>query len=1175
MSETNPPAENEAPQSLPGPNEPAGQPGQRLRRILNSPQVDSSEIPLTRPLPADLAAPGGVSPAPAPEPVSPPAAETTAASEDRAPTHPIAPFINDVEAPTSDAAAPASPTAQVPRPPAAPVPPFTADATFPMSAQLPQETRPTFSSGLAPTLPPPAGSANPPLPNPVQQVDPNATRVTPAAYRPNQAAPSQPSYPRPPARPPTQASQARPAYPPQPTQRRVGANTAPPRPTPRPAQPARPAKARGGGSTLGCLMRLLIIFMFIVTVVVVLGSAFAIYQYYTIAASLPSVEDLQKRASQFETTRILDRNGNTLYEIIDPNAGRRTYIPLEKISPFLVAATIATEDKDFYSHPGFDPLALIRALWQNYTVGDIASGASTITQQLARMLLLTPQERNQRTVQRKAREIVLSAELTRRYSKEEILEIYLNEIFYGNMSYGIQAAAETYFGTSATKLDLGQSAFLAGLGQAPSVYDVYTNKAQTLGRFESVMNLMFELSQERNCIVVSTHVSPVCVNAVEAAAALDEIEKYNFVPRQTAFRSPHWVTYVRSLLEAQFDPQTIYRSGFTVTTTLDPYLQEQGEKIVKDQVSKLADKKVSDGALVAIRPGTGEILAMVGSADFYNDKIAGQVNMAVSPRQPGSSIKPLTYVAAFEKGWNPATVIWDVPSEFPPSGDPSDTRAPYKPVNYDGKAHGPVSIRTALANSYNISAVKALQFIGLYNQGGLIPFARRMGITTLTRPDYGLALTLGGGDVTPLELTSAYSVFANSGRRMPTYAISKITDYKGQTVFEYKPPAGEQVVRPEHAFLISSIMTDTTARVPMFGTNPVINLPFPAAVKTGTTNDFRDNWTVGYTADVAVGVWVGNADYTPMVNTTGLTGAAPIWADFMKVAIQTLTGGKPAPFIKPAGVVERAICDISGTEPSQSCPKQRGEYFAFDQLPPSKDQDFWMKVKIDTWTGLKASAACGEFTDEKAALNVTDKWAVKWIRETDQGKAWANSNGFGTNVFFVPERECRLEDPHPKVVFSNLAENQVVTSLPLDIYAVVDAPDFKDFQLSGSIGDNLVDVKKLGDAINKPAKDPTKIYSWDLKDIPTGKFTLIIRLNSTRDGYYAKKYLHLDNQVPTPTPTSTPTATPTITPTLTPTPTLTRTPTLTPTITLTPSPSNTPQPATSTPTPSPTASKTP
>ncbi len=1182
MSDSNPSMPKEPPADRSAANEPKTQPGQRLRRILTSRQEDSGPIPLSPEVAPQDPKIGPISqPQLSPFPPFAPNLEQTAGQllpslpGDTGPNQEnhLPPF--DPEGSGANLILPEVKGG------APVISPFTGETT-PTPIHPVEQTRPNLAKDPnAPTLPPiqpPSGG----LPNRVNQVDPNATRVTLAAYHTGNSGQQPATGPsRPPLRPavPTVPPPQYPQYapPPQPTLTRPPLT---PPPAQRLARSAAPSQPRSGRATWGCLVRALLIVMVMVTMLGVLGSAFAIYQYFNIASTLPSVEDLRKRASQFETTRILDRNGNTLYEIIDPSAGRRTFVNLDRMSPYLIAATLATEDKDFYSHPGFDILALIRSLWLNYTVGESYTGASTITQQLARMLLLSPTERSQRTVQRKAREIVLSAEITRRYSKEEILEIYLNEIYYGNMSYGIQAAAETYFGTTANKLTLGQAAFLTGLPQAPSVYDIYTNKSQTLDRFRIVVQLMFNLNTERGCIPISTTVTPVCVDAVEATRALDEIEKYNFAPRQAAYRNPHWVNYIRALLETQYDPQTIYRSGFTVYTTLDPGLQDQAEKIVKQQIASIADKKATDGALVAIKPATGEILAMVGSADFYNDKIAGQINMAISPRQPGSSIKPLTYVAAFEKGWTPATVIWDVPSEFPPSGDPNDTRPPYKPTNYDLKAHGPISVRTALSNSYNIPAVKALQFIGLNNPGGLIPFARKMGITTLTRQDYGLALTLGGGDVTPLELTSAYGVFANGGRRVPPYAISKIVDYTGQTVFEYKAPAGEQVIRPEHAYLITSILSDTAARVPMFGTNPVINLPFPAAVKTGTTNDFHDNWTVGYTPDLAVGVWVGNADYTPMVNTTGLTGAAPIWADFMKLAMQSLKGGKPTPFNRPAGIVDRAVCENSGTEPSEWCPKQRGEVFAYDQLPPSKDQDFWQKIKIDTWTGLKASAACGEFTDEKFAINVSDKWAIKWLKETDQGKDWANKAGFGNNPFIAPERECKPEDPHPKIVFSALSEGQTITSQPLDIYAVVDAPDFKDFQLSYAIGESPVESKKLGNLSNQRAPDPAKIYTWDLKDVPPGKFEMVIRLNSTREGYYAKKYIHLVNQVPTITPTltatvtATPTPTSTITPSLTPTASNTPTqapPTFTPTAT-TPVPPAPPTPtSTQTPTRTPTS----
>ena len=439
--------------------------------------------------------------------------------------------------------------------------------------------------------------------------------------------------------------------------------------------------------TWGCFVRLMIIFLFLMVLGIIIVGSIGVYQYFNIASGLPTVDNLKERAATFETTRILDRNGNVIYEILDPNAGRRTYVPLDKISPFLIAATIATEDKEFYNHPGFDPIAVARAFIQNYTAGEIVSGASTITQQVARMLLLDDTERYSRTYERKAREIVLAAEITRKYSKEEILEIFLNENNYGNLAYGVEAAAETYFNTTSDKLDLGQASFLAGLPQAPAIYDVFTNREETLNRQKQVLVLMYTLSQEKNCIYVSTNLSDVCIN--EIANAAQEIENYDFVQRDYSMRYPHWVNYIRAQLENQFDPQTIYRSGFTVYTTLDPGLQESAETIVKQQIAQMQDKNASSGALIMMKPATGEILAMVGSADFYNEAISGQVNMALSPRQPGSSIKPLVYLAAFEKGWTPATLLWDIPSEFPPSGDPNDTREPYKPVNYDGRFHGP------------------------------------------------------------------------------------------------------------------------------------------------------------------------------------------------------------------------------------------------------------------------------------------------------------------------------------------------------------------------------------------------------------------------------------------------------------------------------------------------------
>jgi penicillin-binding protein 1C len=953
-----------------------------------------------------------------------------------------------------------------------------------------------------------------------------------------------------------------------------------------PAQPAVPANSQKVNSTknrrqkasrsgseqklFSCFLRLALV-VFFMGVFLILGVlTYGFYQYYQIASQLPDIGDLRQKAAQFETTRILDRNGNVLYEILDPNAGRRTYVPLEKISPYLVAATIATEDQGFYSHPGFDPWAIGRAFLQNYQAGGISSGASTITQQLARTLLFSPEERNEQSYRRKVREAILATEITRRYSKEEILELYLNEIYYGNLAYGIEAASETYFGTSAEKLNFAQAAFLAGLPQTPAVYDIYSNPDAVFQRLEDVLTLTYQVSQEQGCIYVSNSPQRVCIDPVMVIEALNEIKGTEFKKQVAQMRYPHWVTYIRSLLENQYDPQTIYRSGFQVYTTLDPALQNAAEQIVKEQVDAMQEQRASSGALVAMAPASGEILAMVGSADFYNEDIDGQVNMAISPRQPGSAIKPLTYVAAFEKGWTPATLLWDVPSEFTPSGLPNDPGPTYEPVNYDGRFHGPVTVRSALANSYNVPAVKALNFVGIYDNpetpvpDGFINFARRLGITTLTRDDYGLSLTLGGGDVSLLELTGAFSVFANNGRRVPPIAITKITDYNGNIVYEYQKPQGEQVVRPEHAFLITSILSDNEARRAMFGRNSALNLPFDAAAKTGTTNDFRDNWTVGYTPDLATGVWVGNADYTPMVNTSGLSGAAPIWSKFMQYAAPTLTSNQPSSFGRPGGIIDQVICAVSGALPSRWCPEQRNELFTADQPPLPADQDLWQKPVIDTWTGLLASNACQDFLDDPLSLNVTDSFARRWIRRDPQGQAWAEEMGFSAPVTFAPDRECRSDDPRPMISFLAPRDGETITSSPLDIWAVATATDwFESVRLEYGEGLDPENWEVLAE-YDRQFRDPEVIYRWNLEEVPSGIYTLRLYMSSS-ENTYAETRIRLNIQVPTPTPTPTETPEPTSTPlpTWTPLPTPTNTSEPLPTSVIFPKATDTPTPSSS------------
>jgi penicillin-binding protein 1C len=944
--------------------------------------------------------------------------------------------------------------------------------------------------------------------------------------------------------------------------------------------PTEPHKATssglpGGSNLSGCILRGLIIIAFLMISMGVAGASYFVYKYYTIASTLPDVEDLKERSSQFETTRILDRNGNLLYEILDPNAGRRTYVPLEKISPYVIAATLATEDEEFYSHPGFNLFAMVRALFQNVEEGETVSGASTITQQVARMLMMDPEERSQVSFRRKVREIILAAEITRRYSKNEILELYLNEINYGNLSYGIEAAAESYFNTTADKLTFAQASFLAGLPQAPAVYDIFSNREATLNRHKQVLTLTYQMSTEDGCIAVSNNRDPVCISAEEATVAAGEMDIFEFKPTSFPMLYPHWVNFVRTQLESLYDPQTIYRSGFTVYTSLDPYLQGEAERLVKQQVDSLQSQHVTNGALVAIRPSTGEILCMVGSADFYNEGISGQVNMATSQtRHPGSSIKPLTYIAAFEKGWTPATLIWDVSSEFPPSGDPNDTREPYKPVNYDGRYHGPVTVRTALANSYNIPAVKTLDFVGIYDnpdtqeEEGLIAFAKRLGISSLMREDYGLSLTLGGGEVSLLELSGAYSVMANKGKKVNPTAILQITDFQGNKVYEYTPPPGDQVIREEHAYLISSILSDTKARIPAFGTNPIINLPFAVAAKTGTSNDFRDNWTMGYTPDLVVGVWVGNADYSPMLNTTGLSGAAPIWAEFMQTGIQVITGGNPTTFDRPVGIIDGTICKLSGTEPSEHCSETRSEVFAYDQPPLTKAYDLWQETEIDTWTGLKSSPDCRGSTDEKLTLYITDRWAIRWVLQNEQGENWALDHGFTRPILITPSRSCSASDSQPTLQITSFSEGQTLTNTPHELSGIIDATtNFDYYTISYESATEPGKWVTLVDRNHTPVKSNGIITNWDLSTVPSGQVTLKIYLHSTVGGYTEKNF-HLVVLLPTLTPTASPTTTPTMTlvpPTTTPTNTQTPTETPVPTETLTPTETPTPGESTLTP----------
>lgn len=703
-------------------------------------------------------------------------------------------------------------------------------------------------------------------------------------------------------------------------------------------------------------------FLLLISVITLLVAGGVLYAWLIVG--LPSFHDLHSQAIA-PTTKIYDRYGRLLYEIIDPHAGKHTPLPLDEIPLCLRQATIATEDANFYTNPGVDFRAILRALVINLRGGEVISGGSTITQQLARNLLLSPEERVQRTLTRKLRESILAWRLARAYSKDEILALYLNETYYGNVAYGVEAAAQAYFGKSAGELDLAECALLAGLPQSPATYNPLENPQAARKRQAVVLELMVKngyISQEE--------------------ARLAEEEQLHFAAVPFPICAPHFVMYVWGLLEKRFGLEELYRGGLEVHTTLDLDMQETAQSIARRRLAILADRPRRDlpdpnlhnAALVALDPETGEILALLGSPDYFEPEIDGAVNCALAPRQPGSSIKPITYAAAFARDYTPATMILDVRTAFT-----TKEGEPYVPLNYDLTFHGPVLAREALASSYNLPAVKVLDDVGLDNVTAL---ARSLGITTFDDSErFGLALTLGGGEVRLLELTAAYAAFASGGHKVETAAILRIEDSQGRILYERRPRWGERVLDERIAYLITDILSDDQARMSAFGEGSVLKLSRPAAVKTGTTTDWRDNWTIGYTPDFVVGVWAGNADNSPMRHVSGVTGAAPIWHDFME---EVLEARPVEEFVEPAGLARVEVCALSGQLPNPYCPHRRTELFMAGTEPKETCQMHRL-FQLDAATGQLASSDTPPERIVERVYTVLPAEAVEWGRERELG----------------------------------------------------------------------------------------------------------------------------------------------------------------------------------------------
>lgn len=583
---------------------------------------------------------------------------------------------------------------------------------------------------------------------------------------------------------------------------------------------------------------------------------------------IPTLDDFRERKTT-QSTKIYDRTGEVLLYDIFQNQ-KRTIITFDKISPYIKEATMAIEDQDFYTHNGIKPTAFLRALFVNVTSLSYSQGGSTITQQVIKKTVLS----DDKTATRKIKEWILALRLEKMLSKDEIFELYLNEIPYGGNYYGVEEASQAYFGKKALDVTIAEAAYLAALPQAPSFYSPYgTHKKDLDDRKNVVLSEMKQLGY---------------INEEEYKTAKDEAVV--FLPKEEkGIKAPHFVMFVKEYLVKKYGEEVLENGGLRVTTTINYELQKKAEEIALKYalINEKTVKGKNDG-LVVINPKTGEILTMVGSRDYFDKTIDGQYNIATAKRQPGSTFKPFIYAESFNQGYTPETVLFNTETQFSTAcqvDSMSSTPPCYSPKNYNAKYTGPMALRDALAASVNVPAVKLLYLVGVQNA---INLARSMGITTLTNANqYGLTLVLGGGEVSLLDMTSAYGVFANDGIRNPYASIVKIEDNKGVILEELtlKPTS---VLNPESARRISSILSDNIARAPLFGSNSLVYFGGrDVAAKTGTTNDNKDGWLVGYTPTVVVGAWAGNNENTPMVGMSG-TIIAPMWRTLMDEAMKTV-----------------------------------------------------------------------------------------------------------------------------------------------------------------------------------------------------------------------------------------------------------------------------------------------
>ncbi|MDD3190618.1 MAG: PBP1A family penicillin-binding protein [Candidatus Pacebacteria bacterium] len=761
------------------------------------------------------------------------------------------------------------------------------------------------------------------------------------------------------------------------------------------AKSTKKAKSNFFKKASSVLMRLAVISM-------IAGFFVAAGVFIYFSKDIPDPSKISDRSVD-QSTKIYDRTGeHLLYEIHGEE--KRTIVSLDQVSQHLIDATVATEDKKFYEHYGIDPKGIARAIYRDIISGEKAEGGSTITQQLIKNSVLTSEKK----YTRKIKEIILALETEQKFSKEEILEMYLNQIPYGSNAYGIESAAQTFFGKSAKDLDIPEAAMLSALPQATTFYSPYGAHPEAL--------------QERYEYVISEMLEDGYISQEEADIAWETDILARVKPFATDITAPHFVMYIKQQLVDEYGEDFVEKGGLKVYTTLDYDMQVIAEDAVKVGAETNATKyNARNAALVAIDPTTGQILSMVGSKDYFNLEEDGNVNVAIASRQPGSSFKPFVYATALEKGYTPSTILYDVNTNFGADGSGKD----FNPQNYNLQYSGPVTMRSALARSLNIPAVKTLYLAGINNSVNL---ATRLGISTLNNPSsYGLSLVLGTGEVKLLEMTGAYGVFANDGKKNELTGVIKIEDASGNILKEYSENS-KQVIDTQVARNMSSILSDNAARAQTFGSSSKLYIPgYTVAAKTGTTNDYKDGWTMGYTPSIAVGVWAGNNDGEKMWQGGGITVAAPIWNDFMT---RYLEGKAAESFIAPDPITtDKSVLNGKGTNEvvvvmDTACENK----LAGENTPESQKEERTFSEMHNILYYVNKDDPQGDYPKNPGDDEQFANWEAGVV-------AWATGNATEGVNQEIPTEVCELRSDSnaPTIKVVSPTDNQIIQNGKFDV----------------------------------------------------------------------------------------------------------------------------------------------